>query len=118
MWIVLKILPNSNDFKTLKDHDLGAVKKILTYVISWNPDIHLIFLLPKIWLIGVYLQYKTSIDKYVPHGMNVILWTWSTEFLITYQLVWNGLRGKQRKAVKKWLVHGNVASLGESVKVG
>ena len=43
--IVLEILPNSNGVKTLKVRDLGAVKKIKTYVapISRNPNFHRIF---------------------------------------------------------------------------
>ena len=51
--IVLKILRNSNDVKTF-----GGCKKNLTYVapISWNPNFHN-FSLPKIQLIGEYIQY-------------------------------------------------------------
>ena len=45
MGIVLKILLNTNGVKTSKVRDLGAVKKILTYVapVSLNPDFHMIF---------------------------------------------------------------------------
>ena len=45
MGIVLEILPNRNGVKTLKVRDLGAVKKIKTYVapISRNPNFHMIF---------------------------------------------------------------------------
>ena len=45
IWMILEILLNTNGVKTLKIHNLLAVKNILTYVEpkSQNPDFHPIF---------------------------------------------------------------------------
>ena len=63
--IVLEILPNRNGVKTLKVRNLGAVKKIKTYVapISPNPNFHMIFSLPKIRHMRVYTVIKNTLKR-------------------------------------------------------